>query len=278
MNKDKGIRDIGLIGGWEGYGPWRNSACAPDFKKKIKSNEPWTMVHLTLLNKSRHYLCMSNIPVIVEENEESALSRTILQCMTGKFRELTEALPPEIRELDVHELEKRFMNTPKLRCLKIGLWTEYHRVVSGNLDHMSIVNICSGVCSRENFYSHVISRPEILAWLLHPTTEYDRKAEEALDFGIDRLRKDILTAPILDEKGRYNPIVGSQIIQAIKFLDARVKGSPLQRVEQKTLHAHAHVHKHEGVTRESLMQEMREIESRLMGTQPLLIQAPDETE
>jgi hypothetical protein len=139
------------------------------------------------------------------------------------------------------------------------------------------------VCSKQYFFEYIVHREEVLAWLFHPPTSFEVAAEEALNFGIPRIRE-MLKAPLFKENkdgslGEYIPMNAASVLAAMKFLDARVKGSPLQRIEQKSLHLHKHEDFPRGVSLEEMRHELDSLNAKL-GGHVLQINAPvpDETE
>jgi hypothetical protein len=221
----------------------------------------------------------SNIPEIVDEE---VITRPIEECLSPRVLEALKDISPEIKSLPLVELEDRLSITPTLRRLKISFWDEYRKTISQDLKFISPTSVCAEICSTVFWDVYVVRREEVLAWLFHPPTSFDKKAEEALDYGIDRLREEILKAPLWTEdrngKMKFDVANASVVLSAVKFLDARVKGSPLQRIEQKSLHLHKNADGPRGISREELDKELEVIRTRLSGSTPLQITAPDETE
>lgn len=218
---------------------------------------------------------------ILEVMDDEPLARPIEACLSPRVRQALDELPEELKNIPLVELEDRFTQTPTLRRLKLSFWDQYAKTLAMNTKYISPTAVCAEVCSTIFWDVYVIRRPEVVAWLFHPPTTFDKKTEEALDYGIDRIREDILTAPLwtTDKNGKqkFDTANATVVLNAVKFLDARVKGSPLQRIEQKSLHLHKNADA-KGVSREELDHELEAIRQRLGTTQTLQIQAPDETE
>lgn len=193
------------------------------------------------------------------------------------MRRIVSDLPKEVLDLGPEVLEERAKPTLVIRRLRSKLWHEYERVLKENRTKISMTDVCKNICTRQYFYEYVVGEPVMLAWFIHPQTSFDQIAEEALDFGLERIRKEILTAPLYTDKGKFDTGIAAQILTAVKYLDARVKGSPLQRIEQKSLHVHT---TRQAVDRESLMLELEKIREELsIGATPQLAhKVPDETE
>lgn len=201
----------------------------------------------------------------------------IYDLLTPALKAWAEKIPLSIFEMSQKDIEEAADPSVLQRQLKMSFWTNYEQAVSRGYKEINISQIVSAHCSRQYFYKEIVEKPIMFAWLLTSPINYDLLAQEALSFGIDRIRKEILTAPMFDANGKYNPAIGSMIFQAVKLLDSRVKGSPLQRIEQKHL-SHTVHERVDGLTVAELDREIRDIQARLAGGAPLQIKAPDETE
>lgn len=224
---------------------------------------------------------VSKIPEIV--NEEPLL-RSIVECMSEKLQAKVHEIPDDIRTMPITELEDRNSITVVMRQIKVSLWKNYRRALDENRNKIEMSEVYKFICARSYFYEYMVDREEIFAWLLHPPQDYEAAVEEALAFGVERVRE-MLTAPLFHEKedgtkGQFNKDNAAVVLNAVKFLDARVKGTPLQRIKNENTNLNLHMHKHEatkGVTKEDLEQELLELQARLSG-QPLQIKAPDDPE
>lgn len=201
----------------------------------------------------------------------------IYDLLTPALKSWAEKIPLEIFEMSQKDIEEAADPSVLQRRLKIKFWTHYEQAVSRGFKEINVSQIVSDFCSRQYFYKEIVEKPMMFAWLLTSPINYDLLAQEALSYGIDRIRKEILTAPMFDANGKYNPNIGNMIFQAVKLLDSRVKGSPLQRIEQKNL-SHTVHEKVDNMTVAELDREIREIQARLAGGTSLQIKAPDETE
>lgn len=220
---------------------------------------------------------MSEVVEAQIDLSEDHLGKTIEQYLTGKLLRALHALPTEVCTQSVTELEQHFNVTTLLKQLKLSLWNQYRVAHEKNLSHISPSAVYDHLCSRAYFYVDVVDRPHVYAWMLHPPVSYEVATEEALNYGIERVRE-MLTAPLFSEAGNFIKENAAVILSAVKFLDSRVKGSPLQRIEQKNLSVHMHQHT-EGLTKEALDAELLELRRKLE-TQgaPLAISAPEDTE
>lgn len=152
--------------------------------------------------------------------------------------------------------------TPTDNRLRLKFWMEYDRAQGTSADSMNMTNVYSGICSKEYFYKHYITKPQKLGWLMCPPTGYLIKAEEALEFGIEQLR-DILDQPhVFGQK--VDVKLGELKAKIVLMLDTRVKGAPVQRNMNLNVHtSDAAVAKAaSAATAEELMRELKELERR----------------
>lgn len=232
---------------------------------------------------------MRDVTPHVEAPEESA-TRSQFDVLTLGMKEKAALLPAELLEMKPQDLEDLVTPTTLQRRLKKRFWLEYHRVIGLGAAEIAPVSVYGGLCSKQYFYKSLIEHKEVFAWFLCPLNDYDLATEEALEFGIDRVREEILTVPLyqmveaLDEKtgqmkmvrGRFLKDNAQALLTAVKFLDARVKGTPLQRIQQANLHVHQTQTKG-GITREELDKELLEIRQRLSGSNlPAVIVSDDD--
>jgi hypothetical protein len=215
-------------------------------------------------------------PMAMEFDEESG-KRTQIELLTPALKRRAHAIPEELWAVPTKELEKQVDPTLLEHLLRKKFWTMYQHAVNHGHEVIHVMTLVDGLCSRQYFYKEVVEKPDMFCWFLTPPPNYDLLAAESLEFGLRRLREEILKAPMFDKKGVYQSGVANQIFQVVKFLDARVHGSPLQRIEQKNLHAHVH---HNELGSKDLIKELDDIRARLeMSQAPQLThKVPDETE
>jgi hypothetical protein len=177
---------------------------------------------------------------------------------------------PDLFGLDEKALKKKLMaeeSTPNLtECrLRIAFWMEYDRAhSSGRRIYLNLVY--GGICLAETFHAFM-GFPEKVAWLLNPPATYAKKMEEALDYGLEQLRE-ILDLPNTDSKGRLNPKLMELKAKIVEMMDRRVKGSVVQRVEQKNMNLHIGTtdkqvaHAMLGTSMEEVEKRIKELERR----------------
>lgn len=155
---------------------------------------------------------------------------------------------PELFTQDERELMNRIRGMkgqkphgigPTENRIRVAFWLEYDRAITSPEPKINYGRVYSGVCSQEYFYMEIIRRPEKLAWMLCPPASYSIAMEEALQFGIEKLR-DLLDLPLYKKNGEPDTKVGELILKAVQMIDIRQKGAIIQRVQTMNLHKHEH--------------------------------------
>jgi hypothetical protein len=153
----------------------------------------------------------------------------------------------ELFEMGERELYKRLKSDGKepdamLNTIRLKLWMEYERCQAGKGRKIEIFKVLGETCRNVNFEKFVLSRADRVAWLLCPPTTYKMKIEEALNFGLSRLRE-ILDADAIEEftdedTGRKRVSVNVKLAELqtkiVNMLDNRVHGAARQVISQTT--------------------------------------------
>lgn len=147
-----------------------------------------------------------------------------------------EFVPPEILGLSEWELlpklEKRhFKPTPVMNAVRVQFWNEYFRAVERG-KRMNATKLFGGICAPSYFYTQLTRDRSFMAFMLCPPGEYTALMEEGLNYGLKKLR-DILDFPLYDENGKPNTKVADSVLKIVSFLDNRLHGQAVQRIEQK---------------------------------------------
>lgn len=188
----------------------------------------------------------------------------------------------DLFELDERELYKRLKREGKapsavVNTIRLKLWMEYERCQAGEGRRIEIFKVLGETCRNVNFEKFILSRPDRAAWLMCPPTSYRMKVEEALDFGLDKLR-DILELDVIEEKKLKNGTVrrtvnvklGELQAKIVNMMDIRVHGAARQVIDQTTRSMNVHVDASsrmvgaavEDLTAVELDRQIRELERR----------------
>jgi hypothetical protein len=196
--------------------------------------------------------------VVVGNNDSSALitKSEIISYFSGEFRTALDSIPSELLGMTQEELEQQRSPGSVDYFLRKNLWKQIDIAKKSGVTELTAASIYQGVCNVTTFHQKVIKTPIRLAWLLiNPLSDIDR-AEEALSFGLDRVRRDLLTMPM-------NEKTAPVILKAIELLWNRVKGPVVQRIEAK--HAHLNMNKPiEASSPEDIIKKLDEYKSKLL--------------
>lgn len=115
-------------------------------------------------------------------------------------------------------------------ALRTRFWAEYDRAVTEGKEKMSMESVWSNVTAHE-VWDRYIHLPEKMAWLMCPPALYDAKQNALLSFAIDEV------ANILEQPHVVNNRVDAKLatlkFNVFKYLDERVHGSTVQRIDQR---------------------------------------------
>lgn len=120
--------------------------------------------------------------------------------------------------------------------LRLKFWQAYEECQARGHKAMSIQNVCAGICDREWFHEKYLQNPMKLAWILCVPTNYVVVIDEALQYGIMRMR-DILEMNVIDPvTGKVNNSLLQMQLKIVTMLDARKHGAVVQRSMQVVAH------------------------------------------
>ena len=187
-----------------------------------------------------------------------------LQLMPEHIARKALAIEDNYLKMTEHELEEHFKPFRLDRRIKAAFWDDYERAAKEGrkVDLSTLVAGC-GVATWEQYEDRLIQSPALFAWFLTPPVEYRVQLKEGSEFGMRRLM-DILELPLIDSKGRPNTGVGLLILQAVKFLDARVHGAITQKVLNVGMSAGVIPEGAQGVNMAELDKRIAEAEQALM--------------
>ena len=164
--------------------------------------------------------------------------RSIINLVPDTVREAILRVPDEYLAMTSEELEGEFKAagySPNItdKRMRIAFWLEYDRSQSATAKRMNMGYVYGGLCSRQYFYERFVKDKRRMAWILISPPDYKIATEEALLHGVDRLRE-ILDMPI-KVGGKIDAKAAAVILETVKFLDTRVKGAVIQKIQQANL-------------------------------------------
>lgn len=177
--------------------------------------------------------------------------------MPDHLKKTIENIRPELFEKSEQELEELLRPAPLVSRLRMEFWKEYEAAQAG-FRRIDLIRISNNLSIPLTNVSTLMRRVENMAWILCPPTTYNTVLEEALSYGIRRVRNDILTIGIHNPDGSVDPKKADILLKAVAFIDMRKNGA----VVQKSLHLHANAGPKE-VKKFSDQVTMAEIDARI---------------
>lgn len=160
---------------------------------------------------------------------------------TGSIKSAIENIPQELSLLAEETLRKKVNPSIKHYELKRAFWEEF-ALASDTGNTMRNWRLYEGRYSKAYFYDSILKNPKLMAWIMTPLVEYEDKTKAALDKVTERydeiISMDITTTKKLKDPeapGGYRFITETDpkkalvLLQAIKNLEDRVKGTAIQR-------------------------------------------------
>lgn len=120
--------------------------------------------------------------------------------------------------------------------LRVAFWHEYDRAQDRGVK-MQMKNVFSLFCSDMTFYKRILISAARFAWIINRPSDYAMSLEASLNHGKNTLDK-IIKMSVLGADGKIDKVAANIFLKAYELLDNRVKGGPLQRIEQKTKTMH----------------------------------------
>ena len=155
----------------------------------------------------------------------------LLPLLTEGVRAWFEKVPEHLMDWDEHRLEPYVTDT--VRLMRIRLWEVFDDTIRMNKDQIKAVLIYDGICSKPIFYA-ALADPHRAAYMLRAPIDYRTRLKDLHTRGLGRLQE-ILAAPLVSSRGTFDPKTAAVILEAIKFLDIRTHGNPVQRIESKSV-------------------------------------------
>lgn len=163
-----------------------------------------------------------------ENNEPQTERERLYKVLPTHLQQAILRIPDEYLCMSESDLTEAADPGSVEHMLRYNLWKKFHEAERNGVAQLTSTAIFSGICTSSNWYNRVLQDPKKLAWILQPTQESTDVMREALDYGIRKIRNEILTQKVTEKNA-------ASIIKAIQFLADRVWGTSVQRIESKNL-------------------------------------------
>ena len=149
------------------------------------------------------------------------------------LRNAVKRVPERLWELSEENLREHARPTQTDYALRTALWNEF-RVASRSGAKIKPARLYAGICSYTHWWANILRSPEKLAWILQPIQDYEKSLEPLLPRLTERYHE-LLNLNIYDKKGTPIPALVRCLLEAMKMIEYRVKGTAVQKVETKNL-------------------------------------------
>jgi hypothetical protein len=194
-----------------------------------------------------------------ENNSLEITTNPLAFLADSKTRFAYENAPEELRKMSEIDLFKTGNIGEKDYFLRKNLWKSVENAQKRGVFSITEASIYSDVMSAQGYYNRFLANPHRVCWMMTPPIDAKEIMEEALFFGLSRLRNELLTMPI-------NERTAPSMLKAIEFLANRTWGPVIQKIEAK--HAHLNMNKPMAV------HDARDVNKRLDELKAKLIEVP----
>lgn len=148
---------------------------------------------------------------------------------------------------------------PQVNRIRMEFWKEYDRATVQKR-RMDLAAIAIGSGMQATLLKHMLSKRANMAWVIIQPGTYESFLDEALSYGLTRLRRDILGASlmttIIDKAGDSHQVMDHKaadlLLKAVAFLDMRKNGG----IVNKSLHVHKRADELKPYTQQPSMEEL----------------------
>lgn len=203
---------------------------------------------------------MSNYNQVKSKDIYGSISPVeIIDLLDGKFKEAFVTLPDEVMSLSETDLEKKFKATDVDFMLrkKFQELVVQCKTVEGS--HIGAIDVYDEICSKQYFFTQIITNKYRIAWLLCPIKSFHSMLEDCLYFTIKKVRDEVLTMPV-------TPQTAGHIMKALEYFTNRVIGPVVQRVENKNMNVTVDGTKivQDSINPENLMQQYADVKAKIV--------------
>lgn len=168
------------------------------------------------------------------------------------------------KEMTREQIEDHIHISQTLNRLRLNFWDVLNsRIADQNGELVTIDDVIAKITTYENG-REIFENPIKMAYILLPVHDYDSVVAESLEIGLAKLRR-VLEGinPISLSKG-FNVQQANVLLKIVEFLDKRVHGTAVQRIEAKTLQLTGDINAtEEALTPAQIQEKIKNLESEL---------------
>lgn len=174
-----------------------------------------------------------------QDNFDRSNPRSVINLLPAFIQDQALKISSEIFNKTDEELAKELFppdgEVPQQHArLKIAFWEEYDLCQRHEADRMDLTRCLGGLVTVSRFRNILASQPHFLAWLLKPPASYTIVLKEIHELSLKN-QLEIMKMPIINADGKPNVKLIEAQHRIFQHTDIRLKGSFIQRIEQKSL-------------------------------------------
>lgn len=158
-------------------------------------------------------------------------------------------------------LEMEYSDIKKVAAAKIGGFGDTHLLMKKRYwdkfyeycatgKKFYLIDVYRGIGTPTSV-NRILAHPEFCAWLLMEEPQLEERLDLLLDRATGRL-EEILSLPLIDDKGRPNAKMAAVLLDAYNKIIGRLKGGEVQRIEQKKLDVKVNVESNDDEMRKKI--------------------------
>lgn len=136
------------------------------------------------------------------------------------------------------ELEDMLRPDAFVRRVRLAFWKEYEKAASKRR-WIEVSNIASMMNTPKVIIESTMKNLRWVPYLACAPSSYESFLDEALAYGLNRLRNEVLTAPIYKENGSFDARAADLILKTVAYFDVRKNGMPTQNIQNLNIHTSA---------------------------------------
>jgi hypothetical protein len=174
---------------------------------------------------------LDSIPA--EQYEIAAQYGEILDYLDPWFSERITKIPVEAMTMSIDEIKQKIVISETIQTLRDAFWLEFWKAKVEDRK-IAISNIIDGICTK-NQATTIMKHPLSMAYILKPVMRYEAKLNSLLSEYGTKVIREILDQPCVKMDGGFDTNLANLKLRAIKQLEDRLQGTPIQRTETKEL-------------------------------------------
>jgi hypothetical protein len=189
--------------------------------------------------------------------------QSVYNLVHKNFRRAIDNININVWEMTRVELENRCNPSSVVNQLRLSFWDKYNERIEEGSSELITIN---EVIGRITTYEHgrdIFEDQYLMAYILCPVTDYNAMVTESLEAGLAKLRDCIGKIEVFGSKNKFDNQQANFLFKIVDFLDKRVNGLAVQKIESKSLHLSGDVTKNNNLTPAQIAEKIKNLETDL---------------